>query len=132
MKNDKNKNVQKEREKAEHDAQVARNKADRATCRKLVKLNAQLAKQRVYGIQSRNGVNTYGTILPAITATRFNSDSLNAVNNAKIIEAAKTFIADYGDMLSLLAPNERIIVTNRGTNENNIWLQWCRKQNARC
>jgi len=116
MKNDKNKNVQKERDKAEQDAQVARNKADRAT------QEAREAEREatLYGIQSRNGVNGYYST--GNNRKRFNTDSLNAVSNAKIIEAAKTFITDYGDMLSQLAPNERIIVTNRGSNENNVWL----------
>jgi hypothetical protein len=114
----KNKDVQKEREKAEHEAQVARNNADRAL-QEAREAERAAREATVYGIQS-NGVNTYGTYSTR-NRKRVNSDSLNAINNAKIIEAAKTFIADYGDMLSLLAPNERIVVTNKGTNESHIW-----------
>jgi hypothetical protein len=42
-------------------------------------------------------------------------DSIRNANNSKVIEAAKTFIADYGDMITQLQPNERIVVTNRGS-----------------
>lgn len=65
-----------------------------------------------------NGVN----VISSRYRKRLNSDSLNAVNNAKIIHAAKTFIADYGDMLSQLAPTERIVVTNKTTDENRFWF----------
>jgi len=41
-------------------------------------------------------------------------DSIQEVNNAKVIDAAKNFLADYGDLISQLGPNERIIVTNQG------------------
>lgn len=41
-------------------------------------------------------------------------DSIQEVNNAKVIEAAKNFLADYGDLISQLASNERIVVTNQG------------------
>ncbi len=36
----------------------------------------------------------------------------------KFIEASKNFLADYGDLISQLQPNERIIITNRGDNQN--------------
>ncbi|HET9054698.1 MAG TPA: hypothetical protein VFM90_11020, partial [Cyclobacteriaceae bacterium] len=118
MKGDKNaKNAQKERDKAERDAQVARNEAERAV-QQAREAEREARAATVYGLQSPNGVNTY----TYSSRKRMNSDSLNTVNNAKIIEAAKTFIADYGDMLSQLAPNERIVVTNRGTNENRFWF----------
>jgi hypothetical protein len=43
-----------------------------------------------------------------------NSDSLKMVVNAKLIQAAKNFVADYGDMISQLGPDERIVITNKG------------------
>jgi hypothetical protein len=51
-------------------------------------------------------------------SNRVNADSISTVNNAKVIGVAKNFIADYGDMLSQLSPEERIIVTNRSNNQN--------------
>jgi hypothetical protein len=51
-----------------------------------------------------------------------NTDSLRKASNAKLIEAAKNFITDYGDMISQLAPNEKIIVTNQG--ENQRWYNY--------
>ncbi|HTH56623.1 MAG TPA: hypothetical protein VL728_11310 [Cyclobacteriaceae bacterium] len=47
-----------------------------------------------------------------------NSDSSRNAFNENIIAAAKNFIADYGDLLTQLQPNEKIIVTNRGENRN--------------
>jgi hypothetical protein len=44
---------------------------------------------------------------------RVSADSLKAVFNQRIIDAASTFIVDYGDLLSQLVPTERIIVTNQ-------------------
>jgi hypothetical protein len=115
----KNKNVQKERDKAEREAQIARTNADRAA-QEAREAEREAREVTVYGLQSTNGVNAY-TYSSSRNRKRINSDSLNAVNNAKIIEAAKTFIADYGDMLSQLASNERIVVTNKGTNDNYFW-----------
>lgn len=42
------------------------------------------------------------------------SDSAQASFNERIINAAQNFILDYGDFLSQLQPNERIVVTNEG------------------
>lgn len=47
------------------------------------------------------------------TRGRTNNDSLRAIANNKLIEAAKTFLTDYGDMISQLQPNEKIVITNR-------------------
>jgi hypothetical protein len=41
-------------------------------------------------------------------------DSIRDAYNAKIIDAAKTFILDYGDMISQLGANEKIVITNQG------------------
>lgn len=43
-----------------------------------------------------------------------NRDSLATIYHAKVIEAAKEFLADYGDLISQLSPDERIMITNRG------------------
>ena len=45
---------------------------------------------------------------------KFTADSLRDEYNKKVIKAAKDFIIDYGDFMSQLAPNEKIIVTNQG------------------
>ena len=41
-------------------------------------------------------------------------DSIRSAFHERIIKAAQEFIVDYGDFLSQLAPNERIVVTNQG------------------
>jgi hypothetical protein len=50
---------------------------------------------------------------------RVSLDSVREVYNQKMIKAAKDFIVDYGDFISQLGANERIIVTNQG--ENRGW-----------
>jgi hypothetical protein len=47
------------------------------------------------------------------------SDSVRDAYNIKMIKAAKDFVVDYGDLISQLSPNERIVVTNQG--ENRSW-----------
>lgn len=51
---------------------------------------------------------------------KVNIDSIRDVTADKIIEACKEFIADYGDLITQLAPNERIMITNRGDGER-LW-----------
>lgn len=51
---------------------------------------------------------------------RLNEDSLRDVSTQKIIDACKEFLADYGDLLTQLQPEERILITNRGEGER-IW-----------
>lgn len=45
---------------------------------------------------------------------RLDMDSIKDLSNARVIDAAKMFIADYADMITQLQPNEKIIVTNQG------------------
>lgn len=42
-----------------------------------------------------------------------NVDSMSVVMDKKFMEIAKNFLADYGDVLSQLRPEERIVITNR-------------------
>lgn len=51
---------------------------------------------------------------------KVNIDSIRDVTADKIIEACKEFIAEYGDLITQLAPNERIMITNRGDGER-LW-----------
>lgn len=53
-------------------------------------------------------------------ARKVNIDSIRDITADKIIEACKEFIADYGDLITQLAPNEKIMVTNRGDGER-LW-----------
>ena len=53
---------------------------------------------------------------------RGSSDSSKVAYNKKMMESAKNFIADYGDLLSQLPANEKIIITNRGEGQNNLRL----------
>ncbi len=45
---------------------------------------------------------------------RLSGDSIRNAYNARMIKAAQDFILDYGDFISQLAPNEKIVVTNQG------------------
>lgn len=53
--------------------------------------------------------------------TSANTDSVRTAYNTKIIEAAKTFLADYGDLISQLSADERIVITNRGDGGQRLW-----------
>jgi len=44
---------------------------------------------------------------------RFDEDSLAAASQKRFMEVAKNFLADYGDVISGLKADEKIIVTNR-------------------
>lgn len=48
-------------------------------------------------------------------------DSVRDAYNAKVIDASKTFILDYGDMIAQLAPTERVVVSNQG-NSPRMWV----------
>jgi hypothetical protein len=47
------------------------------------------------------------------------TDSLQKAATEKVIVASKNFLADYGDMLSQVKSDEKIIITNK--NENSRW-----------
>ena len=50
----------------------------------------------------------------AAPRARVNSDSAMITANKRFLEVAKNFLADYGDVIGQLKPDERIVVTNRG------------------
>lgn len=59
---------------------------------------------------------------PARTVTRNRRDTTSATDYyEKVLLASKNFLADYGDMLSELRPNERITITNRHENQR-FWF----------
>lgn len=62
----------------------------------------------------------------ALEKRRISYDSAREAYNNRLIKAAKDFVVDYSDFLTQLAPNERIVVTNK--NENRSWYY---KENKR-
>lgn len=52
---------------------------------------------------------------------RIDMDSVRDAYNLKVIDAAKTFLVDYGDMITQLAPQEKVIISNQG-NQPRIWV----------
>lgn len=52
---------------------------------------------------------------------RINLDSMRNDYNLKVIEAAKNFLLDYNELISQLAPNERILITNQG-DQPRMWV----------
>ncbi|HYG19559.1 MAG TPA: hypothetical protein VD816_11555 [Ohtaekwangia sp.] len=52
---------------------------------------------------------------------RLDMDSIRETYNIKVIEAAKLFMVDYGDMITQLNPEEKITVTNQG-NQPRVWV----------
>ncbi len=59
------------------------------------------------------------------TRMKINSDSVNSSIDQKFLEVAKNFLADYGDVLSQLRPEERIAITNRADDfEGGLEFRW--------
>lgn len=52
---------------------------------------------------------------------RNDMDSVRNAYNNKVIEAAKSFVVDYGDMITQLGANEKIVITNQG-NQPRVWV----------
>lgn len=48
-------------------------------------------------------------------------DSTRDAYNDKVIDAVKTFLLDYGDMISQLSANEKIVISNQG-NQPRVWV----------
>ncbi|HEY5825441.1 MAG TPA: hypothetical protein VIT44_13795 [Cyclobacteriaceae bacterium] len=72
----------------------------------------------------RTRVKERGRTAPTPKARRNSNkdnDSLRVAYNQKIISASKTFLADYGDLISQLTPEERITITNRGEGNQRFW-----------
>ena len=61
-------------------------------------------------------------------SSKANRDSLKEESNEKTVKAIKEFIADYGDLIGQLAPNERIIITNRAE-DGRMWFGQFNNQN---
>ncbi|MBN8578577.1 MAG: hypothetical protein KF775_09690 [Cyclobacteriaceae bacterium] len=68
---------------------------------------------QVYDANGRILSETVSGRAKAPRAKPINTDSVYEATNLKIIEACKEFMADYGDLISQLQPNERIVITNR-------------------
>lgn len=105
-------------EKERMDAEVAMKRAEKEM--KSAKKEMELAEKEARGAAVR-------APRPARLTTRTDSDSLQKVANTKVISAAKNFIADYGDMISQLAPNERIVISNRGDGQFMFYGQKSRR-----
>lgn len=53
---------------------------------------------------------------------RMDMDSVRDNYYVKLIDASKEFILDYGDFISQLAPNEKIVITNQAENNRNWYF----------
>ena len=84
--------------------------------------DAQGVSTGEYRVQRRNRENDREFEWTLKDRRQANMDSLRDISNEKIIEAAKEFLADYGDMISQLKPEEKIVITNRGGNQPRMWV----------
>lgn len=72
-------------------------------------------------MRSRNNTVRVTTRYPNSSGVRrLNEDSLRDVSTQKIIDACKQFIEEYGDLITQLQPNEKILITNRGEGDR-MW-----------
>ncbi len=81
-------------------------------------------RERVNGDRQRVEEETRGSISlrdQAVEKRRTDMDSIRNAYNLKVIEAAKLFIVDYGDMLTQLTPQERIVISNQG-DQPRMWV----------
>jgi hypothetical protein len=58
-------------------------------------------------------------------------DSARAVYYDRMIKASKEFIADYGDLLSQLQPDEKILITNRGEGRGAFYYRYEKQADKR-
>ncbi|NJN42881.1 MAG: hypothetical protein HC811_12275 [Flammeovirgaceae bacterium] len=56
-----------------------------------------------------------------IQLSNMSSDSLRQIYKDKIVEASKTFLADYGDLIGQLGTEEKIMITNRNDRGRQVW-----------
>ncbi len=56
----------------------------------------------------------------AASPRKVNIDSIRGATTDNIIEACKDFLANYGDLITQLPANEKILITNRGEGER-MW-----------
>lgn len=99
--------IEKEKAKQEKEMKAARKEVEKAEkAEKVTRAESEYYKRGVEG----GRVNIYKT-------RDGNRDSLQAVYTTKIIQAAKNFLADYGDMLSQLKADEKIVITNQGDHQ---------------
>jgi hypothetical protein len=94
---------------AREEAELAKEEAE------LAKERAELAKEedRIRRTEKARVV----TVTPrAPKASRESDDSASIKAQKRFMDVAKSFLADYGDVISGLKPDERITITNRGDN----------------
>ncbi len=66
-------------------------------------------------------VNTIKLAGKAKQGKKLDMDSVRDAYNLKVVEAAKMFLVDYGDMITQLQPDEKIIVANQG-DQPRVWV----------
>lgn len=69
----------------------------------------------ISGEQARENKNAISLKDRSAEKRQLNMDSLRNLYNEKVIDAAKTFILDYGDMLTAVNSQEKITITNQGS-----------------
>ena len=65
------------------------------------------------------------------TRMKISTDSLNSSMEKKFMEIAKNFLADYGDVISQLRPDEKIVITNQSDEFGDFEFRWPGGNNAR-
>ena len=75
---------------------------------------------RIFDGQGRVQTENVTGLTTTRSRSKVNVDSVRNVSTAKTIEACRDFLADYGDLITQLLPDEKILITNRGDGER-IW-----------
>lgn len=72
-------------------------------------------------VEERSSANVSSLKDRAREKRRNQMDSTRDAYNDKVIDAVKTFLLDYGDMISQLSANEKIVISNQG-NQPRVWV----------
>lgn len=69
----------------------------------------------------QQSINTIKLASKSKKGKKIDMDSVRDAYNLKVIDAAKMFLVDYGDMITQLQPEEKIIVANQG-DQPHVWV----------
>jgi hypothetical protein len=72
-------------------------------------------------LDRQQSLNTINLAPKSKKGKKVDMDSVRDSYNLKVIEAVKMFMVDYGDMITQLKPEEKIIVTNQG-DQPRVWV----------
>ena len=110
-----------EKELAEKEKALSKTEKNKTQIeKKSAEMERAKAEKELSTTRERQKLERAGGQAPRVARMSEDADSVQKASSEKIIVAAKNFIADYGDMISLLKPEEKIVITNK--TQNSHWF----------